>query len=312
MSIDEEAPPLRAELPIPSEWTHVDLIRRTVMPYVAAAFDDDELSTRSGIMTGELLENAVKYGDWEQGDPRSFRIVMRGNERQLRVEVTNPVRDGAASLRKLIGIVDWINRFPSPRDAYLTRLIEVAEEDADSSQSGLGLVRLAYEAGCQLQVDLTDEGRTVMISGTIERAVEAAQKTKDLERLMSMDIPPELEIEVIRPVDEDPQTPARRAPVQLRWTGRACHDRPLSDFAPLLESLITTGCPGATPVELNLVALEDLASTSAAVIMYAAQKLLDSGREVIILYDSEQRWQRLTFEGWGRGRVSRALRFEAA
>lgn len=307
---DDDSPPLRAELPISAEWSHVDLIRRTVIPYVSAAFDDDELSTRTSIITGELLENAVKYGDWDSGDPRSFRLAMRGNDRQLRVEVTNPVRDGTSSLRTLIALVDWIKRFPSPKDAYLTRLVEVADHESKPGESGLGLVRLAYEAGCQIEVDLADGGNAVVISGTIERDVEAAQETKDLERIMSRDLRPELEIEIVQ--HAEPHTKQTEAPVQLRWTGRACHEQPLSDFAPVLNAMIEKGCPGSGPVELNIVALEDMSSTSAAVVMYAAQKLLNAGRRVVIIYSPEQKWQRLTFEGLARGQTARDLSFEAA
>lgn len=301
---DDDKPPLRAELPISAEWSNVDLLRRTVIPYVVAAFEDDELSTRTSIITGELLENAVKYGNWETGDRRSFRLAVRGSERQLRVEVTNPVRDGAASLKKLIGLVEWIKRFPSPKDAYLTRLVEIANHEAAPGESGMGLVRLAYEAGCQIGVDLVDGGGAVVVAGTIERAVEKEQHTKDLVRMTTGDLP-ELEVEIVQPVGPE-------KPVQLRWSGRACHERPLSDFAPVVEAMIRKGCPGTHPVELNVVDLEDMSSTSAAVIMHAAQQLLEEGRDLTVIYDPQQKWQRLTFEGLRGGPSAQSLRFEAA
>lgn len=305
MSEDIQKERLRAEIPVSAEWSNVDLLRRTIIPYVSAAFDDDELCSRVSIITAELLENAVKYGHWQGGDDTDFRLSVRGTETHIRVEVTNPVKNGAASIKDLVGLVDWINRFPSQKDAYLTRLVEVANRELEVGQSGLGLVRLAYEAGCALEVDLLKAGTVVSISGLIERAVELDQATKDLERRMTGDLP-QLDLQVSR--SEDP-----REPIRLIWRGRACHERPLAEMAPLVESMLEQTAASSRPIELHLHEVEDMSSTSAAILIRAANDLLLEGRELIIVYDGDRQWQRLTFESLKKvSEQSGGLEFRAA
>lgn len=287
----EKAPAerLRAEIPISAEWRAIDILRRTIIPYVSAVFDDPELCSRASTIVAELVENAVKYGHWSGGDPSNFKLAVRGSETHLSVEVTNPVEDGTRSIRDLVALVEWINRFPSPKDAYLTRLVEVANKKFTTGQSGLGLVRLAYEAGCRLEVDLLPSGDVVSITGVIERAVEAAQATKDLERQLTGDLQ-ELNLQIA--CSEDPMEPVR-----LTWRGRAVHERPATELAPLVETMLAKASPTIRPIELHVEELEDLSSTSAAILLEAASLLLSQGRKLVIVHDADRRWQRMTFEG---------------
>lgn len=305
MTEDKQTERLRAEIPISAEWSNVELLRRTIIPSVSAAFDDEELCNRVSTITAELLENAVKYGHWDSGDPSDFRLSVRGSETHMRVEVTNPVRDGAKSIGNLVALVDWIKRFPSPRDAYLTRLVEVANKELSEGQSGLGLVRLAYEAGCQLEVDLIQSGTVVSISGVIERAVERAQATKDLERASTGDLP-ELDVQIS--CSDNPNEPIR-----LIWRGRACHDRPIADLAPLLDGMLEQTSVDERPIEVHVKELDDICSTSAAVLLRAANNMLRKGRRLVIVHDRDRHWQRMTFEGLGAaGQDVEGLEFRAA
>src|SRR6266567_3232617 len=67
------------ELPLASEWSSVDLIRTSVQNCLTAIFRDLDGCHVVAMITGELLENAVKYGDWS-ADSRRFRLRVNGSQ----------------------------------------------------------------------------------------------------------------------------------------------------------------------------------------------------------------------------------------
>src|SRR5438067_1859482 len=88
------APPVNfhLELPIGPEWQNVDLLRLAILNCLAAVFGDQELSESVGIVTSELLENAIKYGDWtRRGGMRFLTLSVRGTGHEVRVEVASPI-----------------------------------------------------------------------------------------------------------------------------------------------------------------------------------------------------------------------------
>src|SRR5215510_2252078 len=135
------------DLPVRNEWKNVDLLRTSVQNCFIAVFADVDGCHSLAMVTGELVENAVKYGDWT-GDQRSFRLRVHGQERRAYVAVENPVRPEDRSVSRLLSTIDRIKTFPSAEAAYRARLLELATEDG--SESGLGLVRVAYEGHASL------------------------------------------------------------------------------------------------------------------------------------------------------------------
>ena len=68
----------RLELPLQPEWQNVDLLRLAILNCLHAVFGDPELSESVGIVTSELLENAIKYGDWGHGKSRFLLLTVCG------------------------------------------------------------------------------------------------------------------------------------------------------------------------------------------------------------------------------------------
>jgi hypothetical protein len=66
------------------------------------------------------------------------------------VQVANPVDDESAKF--VLDAVENIRSAPSVADSYFERMREIASRP--SRMSRLGLLRIAYEAGCELNAQL--------------------------------------------------------------------------------------------------------------------------------------------------------------
>jgi len=142
------------DLPVRSEWANVDLLRTSVQNCFTAIFSDIEGCHSLAMVTGELIENAIKYGDWSGADEQRFRLRVWGEGRSAHVSVENPVPTGDPSGQEVLQTLGWLRSFPTPLDAYRAKLIEVASADRDPGSSKLGLVRIAYEGNCKLSAEL--------------------------------------------------------------------------------------------------------------------------------------------------------------
>jgi len=151
------------DLPIRSEWANVDLLRTSVQNCFTAVFSDIDGCQALAMVTGELLENAVKYGDWHGQPGGTFRLRVWGEGtrnvgggRSAHVSVESPVAADDPNVAALLATLEWIATFPSTRDAYRAKLLQIAEAPGDLIESRLGLVRCAYEGNCVLRAEVVD------------------------------------------------------------------------------------------------------------------------------------------------------------
>lgn len=142
------------DIPIGPQWSDVELLRTSILNCLTTIFHNHEFSQTVGIVTGELLENAIKYGYWEGSDHTSFKLRVFGDDGRVQVEVSNPVPPNDENAKNALRSIEWISEFPTPREAYHARLREVAENIAGNALSQLGLVRIAYEGNCTLDGSL--------------------------------------------------------------------------------------------------------------------------------------------------------------
>src|SRR4030095_5508531 len=97
--------------------------------FTAIFSDSDAEGCQSlAMVTGELLENAIKYGDWS-GPESLFRLKVWGEERKAHIAVENPVRSGDDGANEVLDILRWIRGFPSSDEAYCARLMMIAGGD---------------------------------------------------------------------------------------------------------------------------------------------------------------------------------------
>lgn len=148
------------DVPVRSEWSNVDLLITSVENCFAAMFADVDGCHTIAMVTGELLENAIKYGDWAHGQ-RTFRLHVTGREKHATVSVENPITKDSKAAEELFATLRWLEGFPSADAAYRARLLEVASAPRGGSVSKLGLVRIAYEANCKLRAERTEDAISV-------------------------------------------------------------------------------------------------------------------------------------------------------
>jgi hypothetical protein len=153
------------DLPVRSEWKNVDLLRTSVQNCFVAIFSDLDGCHAISMVTGELIENAIKYGHWD-GEAQSFRLRVSGGAGRATITVENPIKVGDAGVADLLRTIAWLQDFPTAAEAYRARLMEIAAAPADSGGSRLGLVRVAYEGGCKLYAEPV--GNMLAVSAAME------------------------------------------------------------------------------------------------------------------------------------------------
>jgi hypothetical protein len=141
------------DVPILNHWENVELLRMSVQSCLTAVLRDVDGSELLAMVTGELVENAIKYGRWN-GNNNAFRLHVEGDGGDAIVSVENPVKDQPEGL---FTTLRWLEQFPSPADAYSQKVKELSKLPRGSQSGGLGLVRVAYEADCKLAAELNGD-----------------------------------------------------------------------------------------------------------------------------------------------------------
>ncbi|MEO7733382.1 MAG: hypothetical protein ABIY55_20640 [Kofleriaceae bacterium] len=142
------------DLEAPSHRRNVELVRTSVQNCFVAVFSDVAGCNAIAMVTGELVENAIKYGHWT-GDAKSFRLQVKGHIGSVTVQVENPIDPANPRTDELRGRLGSIEEFPSAEAAYQAKLLEIAARPGNLS-GGLGLVRCAYEGNSKLRVEAID------------------------------------------------------------------------------------------------------------------------------------------------------------
>ena len=153
------------DLTVRNEWKNIDLLRSSVQNCFIAVFADLDGCHAVSMVTGELLENALKYGDWARDGRGMFRLRVTGTEPAIEVSVQNPLRADDPNAASLMSAIEWINGFVKPELAYRAKMLQIAQDA--SGPSGLGLVRIAFEGECRLSAVL--ESETVTVSAVLKR-----------------------------------------------------------------------------------------------------------------------------------------------
>jgi hypothetical protein len=126
-------------------WDQIEEVRRRTRVFLKNQGLSRELIDAVTMVSSELVENGMKYGSFKDSE-ESLTFNLNIVDKNVIVEVTHPTNASAAAhLRRLDKTIQWIRGFQDPFQAYLERLKEVARRPLGDNESGLGLVRIAYE-----------------------------------------------------------------------------------------------------------------------------------------------------------------------
>jgi len=120
------------------------------------------------MVLGELLENSVKYGSYKTSDGH-IQISINIGKKIITIEVTNPIDESSLDdLRRLDWMIQWVRGYQDPFEAYIERLKEVAKKPLRDKESGLGIVRIAYEGDVILDF-FVSEDNLLTVSAVLTR-----------------------------------------------------------------------------------------------------------------------------------------------
>jgi hypothetical protein len=172
--LTRRCPDLRLDLTVPAQWERIEAVREVVARCLTLVFETQELRDAVAMVSAELLENAVKYG----GAGPAIWFTLREERGVVLITVTHPTGRDPAHLSSLLDRVAWLRRFVSTREAYIAALASLYETEADNDVTvtgGLGIVRMAHEGGCALDVDTSQPGwLTVQASRPVSPLLEEA------------------------------------------------------------------------------------------------------------------------------------------
>lgn len=147
------------EMKIKPLWQEIENVRNETTIFLNGNGCGDDIVNAVSMVSSELVENAVKYGHFLESEG-SIQLCLEIGSRIIIVEVKSPMSDSADdNLRRLDEAIRWIRGYQNPFDAYVEKLKEVSA-GTNEDESGMGLVRIAYE-GQSLLDFYVDEDNTL-------------------------------------------------------------------------------------------------------------------------------------------------------
>ncbi len=134
------------------------------------------------MVTAELLENAIKHG----GESSDIHYLLSIQDDEIFVSVRNVI-DAPEKATELLTLIDWIDSFDEPADAYLQRMQYIYSSD-EEVVGGLGLVRVAHEGDCVLTAEFLSDKRIevrAQYRQTLELAAHAPIDESSAEHVIS-------------------------------------------------------------------------------------------------------------------------------
>lgn len=154
------------EMRLPPQWEAVKSAWDPCRAALAKAGLSDDETYQLAMVAQELLENAVKYGAFTNGERILLGVLAA--EDDVVVEVKSRVGVDDAHLRRFDRTIQWIRGFQDPFEAYVERMKIVSAQPYSHGESGLGLTRIAYE-GRSIIDFYVDEHDVLAVSAVYRR-----------------------------------------------------------------------------------------------------------------------------------------------
>lgn len=145
-------------LKVTPEWENIEQVRVKTEDFLTNEKLGRDIIDSIIMNISELMENAVKYGRFTD-IIKEIDASVTVTDHDIIVEVKSPVRaEDDFHFRRLDRIIQWIRGYQNPFEAYIEKLKEVAIQPASDSESGIGIIRIAYEGQSVLDFYIDDKG----------------------------------------------------------------------------------------------------------------------------------------------------------
>lgn len=146
------------KLVIDASWEEIETIRTESSQFLASHSFAKEIVDAVTMIISELAENSIKYGSFTVPEHK-VEVNVSLSADKITVEVINPFDESAhRHLKRLDKTIQWIRGYQDPFEAYIERMKEVSKKPLADEESGLGLVRIAYEGGAILDFFVNEDG----------------------------------------------------------------------------------------------------------------------------------------------------------
>ena len=90
--------------------------------------------------------------------------------------------------------------------------------------------------------------------------------------------------------------PAAGAAIQLLWTGKSTDRQPAKVLGPYFRQILSAAAEKRVPVEMHFEKLAHFNSSTISSIIQSIQEARTAGVKLILVYDQELKWQKLSFD----------------
>ena len=127
------------------DWEKIEDIRNKSADFLYSHNMSDETIYSLSMVISELIENGIKYGHYATKN-NLLTVSINVKNKTITIEVIHPIdKSTLKKISKLDRMIQWIRSFQDPFEAYVERLKEVSKRPLSDKESGIGLVRIAYE-----------------------------------------------------------------------------------------------------------------------------------------------------------------------
>lgn len=129
-------------------WEELKRVRSTIEEYFAQS--SEEVRNAATMAALELAENVLKHG----AEGGSGLVTMTVENGEVVISTQNRVK----SVKAAAAVSERIRRIAEKdaRELYITRMLEIMQGPM-AHESGLGLLRIAYEGSFRLSCDITGD-----------------------------------------------------------------------------------------------------------------------------------------------------------
>lgn len=138
----------RRSINLRDAWEELKRVRSTIEEYFAQSSEDVRNAATMAAL--ELAENVLKHG----AEGGSGLVTMTVEKGEILISTQNRVK----SARTAASVAERIKRIgeKDARELYITRMLEIMQ-GPNASESGLGLLRIAYEGSFRLSCEVVGD-----------------------------------------------------------------------------------------------------------------------------------------------------------